>query len=220
MLAVDPHTVKVVDMRFFWYWPFARREELDWAIGTARAEDSILVEVIERAEAPAAGKLGPITVVRDLVDVDRTELSRANWLASRARTYQARSRMRRHHWLTEQYDLVHLHYLNRFTDAISPLPHPLVMSVHDVLPHAPRLGRAGEHRLLRRLYGRADALVVHHRRLADQLMAEFAVSSARVFVVPHQVFPVDDAPERPPSGPPLVLFFGALRANKGLAVLD
>lgn len=207
-------------MRFMWYWPFARREELDWALGTAREGDSIVVQVIDRPAAPAAGSRGAITVVRDLVDVDRGELSGVRWLGSRTRTYRERSRARKVLWQSEQFDLVHLHYLNRFTDAMSPLPRPLVMSVHDVLPHAPRLGSAVEHRLLRRVYSRADALIVHHQRLADQLVGDFGLPATNVFVVPHQVFPVDEAPAAPPSGPPMILFFGALRANKGLEILD
>lgn len=207
-------------MRFLWYWPFARREELDWASGTARDGESIVVQVIDRREAPPAGNIGAITVVRDLVDVDRRELSGVRWLGSRTKTYRERSNARKRLWQSEQFDLVHLHYLNRFTDAISPLPRPLVMSVHDVLPHAPRLWSAAEHRLLKRVYGRADALVVHHQRLADQLIDDFGIPAISVFVVPHQVFPVDDAPDAPPVGPPMILFFGALRANKGLEVLD
>ena len=94
-----------------------------------------------------------------------------------------------------------------------------MISVHDVVPHVPRLGQAVEHRLLRRLYRRPDALIVHHERLRNTLVADFGVDPERVHVVPHQVFPVDDPPELPRPGIPLVLFFGALRPNKGLEVL-
>jgi glycosyltransferase involved in cell wall biosynthesis len=206
-------------MRFHWYWPFARPEELDWAVGTARDGESILVEVIDRAQAPAAGTHGPVTVVRDLPDVRRDVGNRLAWTASRANTYRARAAIRRTHWGSGKFDLVHLHYVNRFTDAFAPLPHPLVMSVHDVVPHMPRLGTGPEHRLLERLYSRADALVVHHQELTDRLVSDFRISGDRIHVVPHQVFPVGDVPDLPPEGPPTVLFFGALRPNKGLDVL-
>jgi glycosyltransferase involved in cell wall biosynthesis len=206
-------------MRFHWYWPFARQEELDWAIATPRTGESVVVEVIDRAEAPAAGAHGPVEVVRDLPDVQRDVRNRLSWAASRASTYRTRAAARREQWRTSEFDLVHLHYLNRFTDAVLPLPHPLVMSVHDVVPHVPRLGRRAEHRLLRRLYARADALVVHHDELTDRLMDDFDIDGDRIHVVPHQVFPVGDVPEDPPPGPPMVLFFGALRPNKGLDVL-
>src|SRR6056297_225254 len=206
-------------MRFHWYWPFARQEELNWAIATPRDGESVVVEVIDRAEAPAAGAHGPVTVVRDLPDVRRDVGNRISWVASRANTYRARAAARRSQWRTDDFDLVHLHYLNRFTDAALPLPHPLVMSVHDVVPHVPRLGARAEHRVLERLYSRADALVVHHDELTDRLVSDFGIAANRIHVVPHQVFPVGDVPGNPPPGTPTVLFFGALRPNKGLEVL-
>jgi glycosyltransferase involved in cell wall biosynthesis len=206
-------------MRFHWYWPFARQEELDWAVATPRDGESVVVEVIDREEAPVAGAHGPVTVVRDLPDVRRNVGNRIGWAASRANTYRARATARRAQWRTGDFDLVHLHYLNRFTDAILPLPHPLVMSVHDVVPHVPRLGARAEHLVLRRLYARADALVVHHDELTDRLVRDFGVAPDRIQVVPHQVFPVGEVPENPPPGTPIVLFFGALRPNKGLEVL-
>jgi glycosyltransferase involved in cell wall biosynthesis len=207
-------------VRFHWYWPFARREELEWAVGTARDDDSILVQVIGRPEAPAPGPHGSVTVVRDLPDVERN-VSGARWLASRALTYRARSAARRARWKRDDFDLVHLHYLNRFTDAFVAMPHPLVFSVHDVVPHVERVPAAVERRLLHRLYSRADALVVHHAALADRLEAEFAIPASRLHVVPHQVFPVAGEPAPPPPGePPTILFFGALRPNKGVELLD
>lgn len=204
-------------MRFHWYWPFARQEELDWATATARPGESILVQVIDRAHAPQAGAHGPVTVVRDLPDVDRG-VSRWLWAPSRIATYLQRASARRATWRGEHFDLVHLHYLNRFTDSVVPMPSPLVMSVHDVVPHVSRLWRA-EHAVLRRTYHRGDALVVHHEALKQRLIGEFDVDPARVHVVHHQVFTTPDVGDPPKDRPPAVLFFGALRANKGLPVL-
>jgi len=204
-------------MRFHWYFPFARTEELDWARFTPRAGETLVLQVIDRPHAPASGEFGPVTVVRDLPDVDR-DVSPAAWLPSRARTYVSRSRARKSRWKTDDFDLVHLHYLNRFTDTVAHMPHPLVLSVHDVVPHQMRLGRA-ELPLLRRLYSRGDAIIVHHRSLKERLQDEFSLDDDRLHVVPHQVFSAPfTAPPRPDL-PPLVLFFGALRANKGLHVL-
>lgn len=204
-------------MRIHWYWPFAREEELDWAIATARDGDSIVVQVIDREHAPQAGDHGPVTVVRDLPDVDR-QVPRWLWILSRAATYTQRARARRSIWRRGDIDLVHLHYLNRFTDAFVALPEPVVLSVHDVVPHVSRLGRA-EHALLARTYRRGNALVVHHAALRDRLTAEFDLDPGRVHVVPHQVFSTPDVGDPPADQPPMVLFFGALRANKGLPVL-
>ncbi|MFW5471874.1 glycosyltransferase family 4 protein [Knoellia sp. CPCC 206450] len=204
-------------MRFHWYWPFARPEEIGWAAATARPGESVLVQVIDRPAAPEAGEHGAVTVVRDLPDVERG-VSPVRWLPSRARTYLGRAGVRRQTWRTGDFDLVHLHYLNRFTDAVVPLPSPVVLSVHDVVPHQPRLGRA-EERLLRRLYHRGDGLVVHHENLAAKLVEDFDVDPSRVHVVQHQVFPAPPAGPPPADEPPVVLFFGALRRNKGLDVL-
>jgi glycosyltransferase involved in cell wall biosynthesis len=205
-------------VRAHWYWPFMRPEEMDWAVHTARVGDSILLEVLDREAAPAAGRYGRVTVLRDLPDVDRSVTTGPRWLASRAATYRTRAAVRRRHWQADRFDLVHLHYVNRFTDAFTALPHPLVLSVHDVLPHAPRIA-AVERALLHRLYHRADALVVHHARLADEITQRFAVPSRMLHVVPHQVFPIDAVPAAPTDEPPMLLFFGTLRANKGLEVL-
>jgi glycosyltransferase involved in cell wall biosynthesis len=206
-------------VRFHWYWPFARREELAWAHATLRPGEEVVVQVVDRAEAPREADRAGVSVVRNLPDVDR-EAGGVRWAPSRAQTYWARARRRRQLWDEVDFDLVHLHYVNRFTDAWSKLPAPLVMSVHDVVPHLDRLGRRVEGRLLARVYRRPDAIVVHHRRLAERLSAEFGVDRSTIHVVPHQVFPVDAAPSKPPGDVPTVLFFGALRANKGLDVLE
>ena len=204
-------------MKFHWYWPFARQEEVDWALGTPRPGETIVVQTINRTPAPQAGVYGPVTVVRDLPDINRN-VRRVFWLPSRFNTYVRRAAARQAMWRSKQFDLVHLHYLNRFTDAIVPLPTPLVMSVHDVVPHVTRLGRA-EHALLHRTYHRADGLVVHHQVLSDRLVQEFGVARDRVHVVEHQVFHAPDVGPPPGDREPMVLFFGALRANKGLPVL-
>lgn len=206
-------------MNFYWYWPFARPEELDWASHTAGPGEHVTVHVVDRDVAPRVDEAPPrVTLVRDLPDVDRT--ARGLWMPlSRARTYVGRVRARQTAWSASGFDLVHVHYVNRFTDAVAPFTHPLVVSVHDVYPHQPRLGPRVERHLLSRVYGRADLLVVHHRSLAQRLADEFHIGGERVAVVPHQVFPVSGGPAPRPAGDPSVLFFGALRANKGLEVL-
>ncbi|MFZ1411270.1 MAG: glycosyltransferase family 4 protein [Micropruina sp.] len=205
-------------MRFHWYWPFARPEELDWATATARSGESIVVQVVDRPQAPEAGEFGAVTVVRDLPDVDRG-VSPLTWVPSRAATYLRRVTARQRMWRSRRFDLVHLHYLNRFTDGLSRLPNPLVLSVHDVTPHTLRLGGRVEHAMLHQTYRRGDALIVHHQALRDRLVAEFGIDAARVHVVHHQVFTAPEVGAPPSDRPPMILFFGALRANKGLAVL-
>jgi glycosyltransferase involved in cell wall biosynthesis len=205
--------------RFLWHWPFARPEELDWARSTIRPGEHITVQVIDRASAPPAVSERGLHVVRNLPEV-RPGVTWWQRPTSRAHTYVERARRRSQEWRGGSFDLLHIHYVNRFVDSWWRLPHPLVLSVHDVTPHVSRLGTAIEGQLLLRLYRRADALVVHHQRLADRLQRQFDIDTTRVFVVPHQVFPTGLEFTMPPERElPQVLFFGTLRQNKGIDVL-
>ncbi len=206
-------------VRILWYWPFARAEELPLAHAVAGSDDEIVVQVIDREAAPEAGMVGRVEVRRDLPDVDR-KVGRIWWAPSRALTYQRRLVGRSQLEANGGFELVHHQYANRFTDGWRRPRVPWVLSVHDVVPHHLRGSEALEHRNLRRLYRRPDALVVHHRWLGDRLVADFGVDGDRIHVVPHQVFSVPNPPgPNRPEGVPLVLFFGALRPNKGLDVL-
>ncbi len=206
-------------MRLHWYWPFVRVEELSMAHAVVNEGDTLTIEAVNRDAAPLAQSSGGVTVVRDLPDVNRA-VGPLRWAPSRANTYRRRARVRAEHWRSDRYDLFHIHYLNRFTDSTAKLPAPLVMSVHDAVPHVPRIGSWAEHRLLKRLYARPEALVVHHQRVADELIGTFGVAPGRIHVVPYPVLTRSEHPEPPPAGPPVVLLFGALRENKGLEVLE
>ena len=211
-------------MKIHWYWPFARPEELHWAEATCSEGEELVVQVVDREAAPPAGPWGQhLRVERNLPDVDRTAAGRAQWLASRARTYTERSRARSRSWDANAPDIAHIHYLNRFTDLRwgGSRPPVLVLSVHDVMPHVLRGPRRVEKQLLQRIYNSADALIVHHELLRTRLQDEFDIDPERLHVIGHQVFPVpeDLRSAKPPDGTPTVLFFGALRANKGTTVL-
>lgn len=207
-------------MRIFWYWPFVRPEELDWARAVAEQGHELVVQTIDREAAPKPRPGDCIEVQNDLPDVDRS-VAGPRWLTSRGRTYIDRARVRRRTERSGDFDVVHYHYPNRFTDGWSRPPGLWVLSVHDVFPHQSRLGDAIERRVLGRLYRRPHGLIVHHEWIRDELIDQFGIEESRIRVVPHQVFPVDDPCERsrPDDGPPIVLFFGALRQNKGLDVL-
>jgi len=210
-------------VKIHWYWPFARAEELEWAHATAREGDRILVQVVDRSIAPIAGTEGRVQVVRDLPDVNRQRQAGVLWPISRAATYASRARQRRKSWEVGEFDLAHIHYLNRFTDAWRwrDAPRTTVLSVHDLLPHDRRGPRAVELATLKRLYGGPDALIVHHEWLRERLVDDFDVDPGKVHIVGHQVFPVPEHRRSavPPAGAPMVLFFGAMRRNKGADVL-
>ena len=208
-------------MRIYWYWPFARPEELPLACATAGTGDEITVHVIDREAAPTASPCERVRLRRDLVDVRRDLRASPAWVVSRAATYAGRSWRRERAAARLRPDICHLHYLNRFTDWLLPRPRGfrLVMSVHDVVPHESRLPSRAERLLLTATYRRADALIVHHERLRRELLNAFAVDEERVHVLPHQVFVYEDVQPMPLPEHPCALFFGALRSNKGIDVL-
>lgn len=91
--------------------------------------------------------------------------------------------------------------------------HPLVLTAHDVVPR-----RAGSLERWREILALADRVVVHSGRAVDELEA-LGVPHDRLAAIWHPVFeaPAGDAPA-PPRGETL-LFFGLIRAYKGLDLL-
>jgi glycosyltransferase involved in cell wall biosynthesis len=122
-------------------------------------------------------------------------------------------------------DVVHFQWLPvQYLDTLLlPRVHPRLLTAHDVLPREPRPGQLEGQR---RLYERMDAIVVHSEHGAARLRDELRLDPARIHVIPHGALtglaeqPADAAP--PPEltgGGPIVLFFGLLRAYKGVDVL-
>ena len=70
-------------------------------------------------------------------------------------------------------DVVHFQWLSvqQIDGRLLPKDKPLVITAHDVLPREPRGGRKSQHAAQRKLYERADAVVVHSQhgraRLAE-----------------------------------------------------
>jgi glycosyltransferase involved in cell wall biosynthesis len=124
-------------------------------------------------------------------------------------------------------DIVHFQWLTVQPLDVHLLPRggpPLVLTAHDVLPREPR---AGQLRAQRRLYERADAVVVHSEHGAGRLRGELGVDPAKVRVIPHGAFThLAEQPAARPLPPelatvekPVVLCFGLLRPYKGIDVL-
>jgi glycosyltransferase involved in cell wall biosynthesis len=123
-------------------------------------------------------------------------------------------------------DVVHFQWL-----AVQPLDvhllpraRPTVLTAHDVLPREPR---AGQLRAQRRLYERADHIVVHSEHGRARLTDELGLDPTRVTVIPHGALThlagldarlPPELPE-PPPGTPVVALPGLLRPYKGIDVL-
>jgi glycosyltransferase involved in cell wall biosynthesis len=121
-------------------------------------------------------------------------------------------------------DVVHLQWLAlpQLDERLLPR-RPLVLTAHDVLPREPRPGQLAAQR---RLYDRADAVVVLSEHGRERLVGEVRVDPAKVEVIAHGV--LDDLTGVPPASlpgdfaavdVPVVLCFGLMRPYKGLDVL-
>lgn len=209
-------------MRFYWYWPFAREEYAAKGVGAIRdPDDELLMHVARRPGAPAAGRTGRVVIDDSVPDVAPATERSLRWAASRAATYVTRSRSRAKTVDAYRPDVVHVHFVNYFTDAWA-IPRlarrrPTIVTIHDAVPHASRLPADATDALLRRIYAAAP-LIVLHTAVRDVLVERFDVDPARVSVVPPAVPTVTlDTPSRPDTRLS-VLLFGALRRNKGIGV--
>lgn len=213
-------------MRIYWYWPFARSEELALATAAVRPGDELMVHTVAHRSRPHSGEYEGFHVVADLPEVRQRVEGSARWYLSRPRTYVQRATRRRRAVAAGQFDVVHVMFHNYFTDwlALGNLHRRavLVSSVHDVVPHEPRLPARLQSAILQRLYHRGGHLVVHHASLKDRLVEEFMVPGERVSVIPLQVPPASSMPVRRDLRSKRtreVLFFGTFRRNKGIEVL-
>jgi glycosyltransferase involved in cell wall biosynthesis len=123
-------------------------------------------------------------------------------------------------------DVVHYQWLTMpALDArLLPARRPRVMTAHYVLP--PRPSRR-EVSTARRMFGGMDAVVAHSEHGAARLREQVGLDPARVRVIPHGAFDYLTRLPEEKSLPaelegaegPVILFFGLLRAYKGLDTL-
>ena len=210
-------------MKLYWYWPFAREEELGLAKAVLGQDDELIVQTLDRPASPDARSGEDWRLVADLPDVASVTGGSVRWVTSRAGTYVGRMRSRQAMVSRNRPDLAHIMFLNQFTDslALRLLSHsvPLVSTVHDAVPHNPRLPAWLQHQVLRDVYHHAGHLVVHHDHVRRRLVDEFAVDATSIDVIPLQVPHFGPLASVDPPREPTVLFFGTFRANKGIDVL-
>jgi glycosyltransferase involved in cell wall biosynthesis len=210
-------------MRWYWYWPFAREEDIELARATPGPDDHLTVHALDRPGAPREST-DRVTFRADLPDVPPRSEGTVRWASSRVATYARRATARQRLVATGNFDLAHIAFLNQYTDTLElrrlARRVPIVTTIHDVLPHRTRLPGPVQHRLLDALYRACGTIVVHHADVGAELSGRFAVDPGRIHVVPHWVSPfraVDD--RRTLHDPPTVLCFGTLRRNKGIPQL-
>ena len=123
-------------------------------------------------------------------------------------------------------DVVHFQWLTLQPLDVHLLPRarPVVITAHDVLPREPRPGQLGAQR---RLYERADAVVVHSAHGRSRLVDALGIDPAKLHTIEHGAFEHLTRVEHPRPLPdelgavdkPVVLCFGLLRPYKGIDVL-
>jgi glycosyltransferase involved in cell wall biosynthesis len=127
---------------------------------------------------------------------------------------------------TQPGDIVHLQYILHLPFGLIFLfcawakrAH-IVFTVHDPLPHKflfPRTLRSLELSSLRWAYRWSDVLIVHSEAGKRMLLERFQVNPDRVRVIPHGPYELKEKVQLCKERDRLeVLFFGALRENKGL----
>ena len=210
-------------MQIYWYWPFAREEDIALARATPRTGDTLTVHALDRPGAPREST-EQVTIRAELPDVAPRVDGNLRWASSRVHTYLARAQRRARVVGSGQFDVCHIAFLNQYTDLIElrrlARKVPIVTTIHDVLPHHSRLPTQAQLRVLTALYRSCGTIVVHHDDVASELRDRFAISPDRVHVVPHWVSPFRDPDDRRVLSPePTVLCFGTLRANKGIPEL-
>jgi glycosyltransferase involved in cell wall biosynthesis len=210
-------------VRAYWYWPHPHREASPLLLAAMRPGDEFVVQALPSMYGESFGPVDEYEVVRDLPDptVGRSSVTgRLRPLTVALGRSAARRRIVRRGFdvgvialLVHQTDWLDLRSLRRRL--------PLVSVVHDVVPHESSLPAGAEHRVLRRLYAedRAGHLIVFEPLLRDQLITDFGVEADRITVTPHALDARDLRLPLAPPERPFALFFGELRANKGIDVL-
>lgn len=210
-------------MKIYWYWPHPHRAASPLCLAVLRPGDDLTVHALPSLAGESFDRIEEYEVVRDLPDPSLRPNGRMARAIRPARIAVGRSGARAR-LLRRGFDVAHIGNLFFQTDwaDLYRLRRrvPLVCDVHDIRPHRRQLPAPIETLLLRRTYHNASQLIVLHAVLKDEIVADFGVDPDRVHVVPH----VLDAaacrvPVRRDEERPMLLFFGTLRADKGLDVL-
>lgn len=95
--------------------------------------------------------------------------------------------------------------------------YPLVITIHDPRHHeGDVVSRKTPQWLMDYGFRQADHVIVHGDALAVQVEKLFGKTQNEIHVIPHVAMGMDDAEEREPEDPNLVLFFGRIWDYKGL----
>lgn len=210
-------------MRIYWYWPFVHREDIVVPAAVPRDGDELVLHTMAGRLDRAEGRTTHFRIEPTLAAVGDANEGSPRWALARASTYGRRVVQRHRLLRQERADICHVVFLNYFTDwfdlRLVARRRRLVFEVHDVVPHQSRVPAAIERRALSAQYNSPGIIIVRHEYVRDRLVEEFGVDSARVKVVPWHVPDLGIVARTDFGDCRTVLFFGALRRNKGVDVL-
>lgn len=204
--------------------PSAFTPPYDHALGAALARTGVEVELITSRFAYGEAPRADGYVVREWFyrHAGGAAGSRRRRAAKLAEHVPDMLRYRR---LARGADVVHFQWLDvQWLDGLLLPSRPTVLTAHDLLPREPRPGQV---RAQRRLYAAVDAVIVHSEYGRRVLIDSAAADPGRVNVIHHGAFEyLARLPSEQPLpaeleqvGGPVVLFFGLLRAYKGIETL-
>lgn len=174
----------------------------------------------------------PFRVERRLFEFtdNKKQWSQLYWAADRFCRSLNNSLRRNRFAVREHFDVVHFQGVGTpLLDQLflkSLIRHlPVVLTVHDVKPHYKRfVSRAS---FIKRSLQIPHRLIVHYEDGKRQLVDHWGISAEHIDVIPHGIMPVQNPPAPTdarkklnlPSDCQIILFFGAIRPNKGLDIL-
>jgi len=160
----------------------------------------------------------------------KKQWSQLHWAADRFYRSLRNSLRRNRFAVRKHFDVVHFQgvgtpLLDQFF--LKPLIRrlPLVLTVHDVKPHYERfVSRAS---FIKRSLQIPHRLIVHYEEGRRQLVDHWGISAEHIDVIPHGIMRLQNPPAPTearkklnlPLDRQIILFFGAIRPNKGLDIL-
>jgi len=173
----------------------------------------------------------PYTVERCMFEITakKSEWSQLYWAVDRVYRFLRDSLRRNRFAIRNCPDVVHIQSGVPLIDQLllKPLTRhlPVVLTVHDVRPHSDRF--VSNRSFLKRYFHIPHRLIVHYEDGKRQLVDNWGVCADCIDVIPHGIMPVHNPPAMSdarkklnlPLNREIILFFGGIRANKGLDVL-
>ncbi len=160
----------------------------------------------------------------------KKQWSQLHWATDRFCRSLINSLRRNRFAVREHFDVVHFQgvgtpLLDQFF--LKPLIRhlPVVLTVHDVEPHYERF--VSKASFIKRSLQIPHRSIVHYENGKRQLVDHWGLCADHIDVIPHGIMPLQNPPDPTdarkklnlPSGRQIILFFGAIRPNKGLGIL-